>query len=271
MLKEMKLKVTTPSITKLARTAALTIVENKIPNISNLVKKTGYSTKIIEIEKSITVHDHDKYITTPEFNKLTAENLDARLGQANLPSKSDIVNFVKNLSKKITSNTKHVPVENNLKKPQTFDSSLSIGQSYFKNDGAQFYLIFQPIYKIITTFSGVKDTISGWESKGLSNEKVTNPYITNKILSPKLLWNKSRLRLRLGGSHLKQEDATPSTPNSVANLFIAWELNIWSRDLDTNFTLKDCLFGTLKPNKNADPDKYSYSGYGTGFDSRSFF
>ena len=55
MLKEMKLKVTIPSITKLATTAALTIVENKIPNISNLVKKTGYSTKIIQIEKSITV------------------------------------------------------------------------------------------------------------------------------------------------------------------------------------------------------------------------
>ena len=161
----MKLKVRIPSITKLATTAALTIVENKIPNISNLVKKTDYNTKINEIEKSITVHDHDKYITTPEFNKLTAENLDARLAQANLGSKSDIVNFVKNLSKKITS--KHVPVENNLKKSQTFDSSLSIGQSYFNNDGAQFYLIFQPIYKIITTFSGLNDTISGWESKGL--------------------------------------------------------------------------------------------------------
>ena len=39
MLKEMKLNVTIPSITKLATTAALTIVENKIPNISNLVKK----------------------------------------------------------------------------------------------------------------------------------------------------------------------------------------------------------------------------------------
>ena len=104
----------------------------------------------------------------------------------------------------------------------------------------------------------------------MSNEKVTNPYITNKILSPKLLWNKSRLRLRLGGSYLKQEHATRSTPNSVVNLFIAWELNIWSRDLDTDFTLKDCLFGTLKPTKNGDPDKYSYSWYGTGFDSRSF-
>ena len=43
---------------------------------------------------------------------------------------------------------------------QTYDSSLFIGQSYFNNDGAQLYLIFQPIYETITTFSGLKDTIS---------------------------------------------------------------------------------------------------------------
>ena len=35
-----------PSITNLATTAALTTVENKIPNVSNLVKKTDYNTKI---------------------------------------------------------------------------------------------------------------------------------------------------------------------------------------------------------------------------------
>ena len=29
-------------------------------------------------------HKHDKYITTPEFNKLTVENFAARLAQANL-------------------------------------------------------------------------------------------------------------------------------------------------------------------------------------------
>ena len=37
--------------------------------------------------KKITDHHHDKYITTPEFNKLTAENFAARLVQANLASK----------------------------------------------------------------------------------------------------------------------------------------------------------------------------------------
>ena len=55
-------------------------MENKITNVSNLVKKTDYSTKIIQIENKITTnHDHDKYITTQEFNKLTLENVNARL------------------------------------------------------------------------------------------------------------------------------------------------------------------------------------------------
>ena len=61
-----------PSITNLATTTALTAVENKIPSVSNLVKKTDYNTKINEFVKKITDHHHDKYITTPEFNKLTA-------------------------------------------------------------------------------------------------------------------------------------------------------------------------------------------------------
>ena len=32
--------------------------------------------------KVITDHNYDKYITTQEFNKLTAENFTARLAQA---------------------------------------------------------------------------------------------------------------------------------------------------------------------------------------------
>ena len=46
-------------------------------------------------KKSSAAHDHDKYITTQEFNKLTSENLTARIAQENLASKSDIVNFVR--------------------------------------------------------------------------------------------------------------------------------------------------------------------------------
>ena len=102
-------------------------------------------------------------------------------------------------------------------------------------------------------------------------EKFKPLYTANKGLSPKLLCNKSRLRLRFEGSCLKQRNATPFNPNNVVNLFIIYELDTWSRDLNAKFTLKDCLFGNVKITKNADPDKYSYSGYGNGFGSGSLF
>ena len=39
-------------------------------------------------------HDHSKYITTQEFNKLTAENCTARLKRANLAAEVDIADFI---------------------------------------------------------------------------------------------------------------------------------------------------------------------------------
>ena len=62
-----------PSISGLATNTALTAVENKIPNVSSSVKKTECNTKISEIENKVNDHNHDKYITTPEFNTLAAD------------------------------------------------------------------------------------------------------------------------------------------------------------------------------------------------------
>ena len=102
-----EVKTEIPSISGLATAFALAAVENEIPNVSNLVKKSDYDTKINKIEKKITDHKHDKYITTPEFNKLTAENFAARLAQANLVTNFD--NKPSSLNRKITSNkTKHL-------------------------------------------------------------------------------------------------------------------------------------------------------------------
>ena len=71
------------------------------------------------------------------------------------------------------------------------------------------------------------------------------------------------MKLKFKGSCLKQEDQTAFTPKYVVN---SSELDSWSRDLNTGFTLGGCLFGGVKLTKNADPDKYSYSGYGIRFD-----
>ena len=110
-----------PNVSSLATKTALTAVENKIPDVSSLAKKTNYDTKITEIEKKRTDHNHDKYYTTPEFNTLAADVFDVRLAQANLVAKAD---FDVSLNRKITENkTKHLLVENELKKLKTFDLS----------------------------------------------------------------------------------------------------------------------------------------------------
>ena len=104
-----KLVCKIPSISGLATNAVLTAVENKIPNISGLVKKTDYDVKITEIKKKLTDRNHDKYITTSEFNTLAADAFNARLAQASLITKADFDAKLSSLNRKITANkTRHL-------------------------------------------------------------------------------------------------------------------------------------------------------------------
>ena len=63
--------------------------------------------------------------------------------------------------KKVTSNkTKHVLVENEFKKLQTFDSNLFISESYFNNNGAQIYLILQSLYYTLKRLDDTEKVVS---------------------------------------------------------------------------------------------------------------
>ena len=93
-----------PSISNLATKTALTTVGNKIPSISGLVKKTDYNTKIIDIENILNNHNHDKYVTTSEFNTLATNVFNARLARANLMTKTDFYAKLSSLNRKITAN-----------------------------------------------------------------------------------------------------------------------------------------------------------------------
>ena len=113
----------TPDVSGLVTKLALTAVENKITEANSLVKKTDYNTKISEIETKRTDHNHDKYITTPEFNEVTAENFAGRLKQANLETKTNFDDKPRSLNQKIDSNkTEHLVIKNELKNLKTFDS-----------------------------------------------------------------------------------------------------------------------------------------------------
>ena len=52
------------------------------------------------------------------------------------------------------------------------------------------------------------------------------------------------------------------------NIYIVYELGASSSN-DSDPTLKNCLFGVVTLTKNADIEKYGYSGDGIGFDRKS--
>ena len=192
-----------PDVSGLATKTALTAVENKIPDVSSLVKKTNYDTKISELEKKLTDHNHDKYITTPEFNTLAADVFNARLAQANLITKTDFDAKMSRLNRKITSNkTKHLLVENELKKLKSFDLGYFIGKSHFDEDGTQHYLVFRPILRYFTLNS---NCITEWKSKELSNESLEVVSTTGNTLTPSINYYEEKVRLRFTGSVLWQK------------------------------------------------------------------
>ena len=86
----------------------------------------------MSLKKKLTNHNHDKYITTPEFNTLAADIFNARLVQANLITKTDFDDKLSSLNRKITSSkSKHLLVENEVEKAKKIDSSYFIWQKSF--------------------------------------------------------------------------------------------------------------------------------------------
>ena len=146
-----------PSISGLGTNSELTAVENKIPDVSSLVKKTDCSTKISDIEKKMTDYNHDKYITTPEFNTLAADVFNARLvAQTDLIRKPEFDFKLKGISDRVTKNkTKHLLVENELKKIKALGLRFFGGRKYFEgNDGAENPSVFQVEEKYFKGNSG---------------------------------------------------------------------------------------------------------------------
>ena len=255
----------TPDISSLATKTALTTVENKIPDVSNLVKKTDYNTKITESENKLTDNNHDKYITTPEFNTLATDVFNARLAQSNLVTKANFDNTVSSLNNKIAINkTKTESTENEIKKLKTLDLSYFIGKSNFEEDDTQNYLVFQSLNKYVKFIAN-----TNYKSNRLSAETIKPPSTSDNSLTPGVSYYVTKSRVKFTRSCLKQPKIS-YTHGTIVDIYIVYELGT-SVSNDNDPTLKNCFFGAVTLTKNADIDKYWYSGYGIGFDRKSNF
>ena len=138
-IKDIKEKIS--DITNLATAAGLTAVEDKIHYISNLVKKVDYDVKKM-IKK--------KYFTTSDYDRFTIGILDEKITKK-LVNESGLDEKIKTLATKeeikaLATNAELKAEQDKVVKLQAYDLILFVGQSYFFNDGSQFYLILQPLY-----------------------------------------------------------------------------------------------------------------------------
>ena len=179
---------------------------------------------------------------------------------------------MKKISDRVTSNkTKHLLVENELKKLKTFDLSYFKGKSHFEEDGTQNYLVFQPMERYFKRAAGVG---SGnyryfWKSKGLSNERINSNAASNHSITPELCYYCTKTRVKFSGSYLKQDKVTYNH-ETIVNIYIVYEISK-NYNISSYPSLENCLFGAVSLTKHVDIDQYKYSGYGIGFDRRGQF
>ena len=124
-------------------------------------------------------------------------------------------------------------------------------------------------YFKLNTIVNVIDHVLSWQSKGISNESIRPPTASDNILNTRLSYYGTKIRVQFTGSCLKQPKFT-FTYKKVVHIYIVYELGASSFHI-SDPTIKNCLFGAVTLTKNADIEKYRYSGYGIGFDRRSSF
>ena len=198
-----------PSINGLATSSALTAVENKIPDVSSLIRKTDFNTKVTEIDAKIPdvsslvkKTDYDTEIGNIKNDYVTNAALNAR--HKDLIQKAKFDTEVKKINDKIASNSSEVLTSNNRLNQSKYRideleriASDFRGKNYFDGNGTQNYLVFQGVYKYFEDVDASKTTIKFYAnsciSKGLSDEKISS---VSGFTRPFIEYTNDRIKLK---------------------------------------------------------------------------
>ena len=121
----------------------------------------------------------------------------------------------------------------------------------------------------IITGVGSGNYIYYWQSKGLSDERINSIKTPNHSITPNLNYYGTTTRIKFNGSCLEQ-DKVIFNHGKVVNIYIVYEISK-SINISDYLTLENCLIGAVTLTKNADIDRYGYSGYEIGFDRHGSF
>ena len=161
---------------------------------------------------------------------------------------------------------------NNSIKLNGTDLSYFSGKRFFDYDGKQNYPVFQLMYEYLERVAAIVNNtgviyVHSWTSKGISNEKIKAPNTPSSTdQAPVLEDDGVKIRLKFTGDLLSQTRVTYNHGPKVST-FIVYKLN--SHTINTDFPLKDCLFGAVKIKKDNYIDNYVDSRFGICFDRKS--
>ena len=151
-----------------------------------------------------------------------------------------------NISDRVTKNkTKHLLVENELKKLQEFDAAYFRGKRHFEEDGTQNYLVFQTMHRYFKRIAGVGsgNYICFCKSKGLPDESFDSVTASNYKITPKLSFYGTKTKAEFNGNCLKQDKVTCSY-GTIANICIVYEISK-KYSISSYPILENCLFGAV--------------------------
>ena len=281
--------------------AKINEVKSEATSITNLATTTAFNAKINEVKGKISsifilvtntaltafenkIPDHSKYITTIKFNKLRIEDFTARLKKANLTTKGDIADFLKNadfddklksLNKNVTLyKTKDVLVKKwineisqKVKLLSIKDYSFLQARMYFTSDnGLQNMFVYQPIFNSLKYKSTNTEYVISWKPRRVYNSKLMR---LNSNLSPNIEYFENKIGIQFNNTPLVVEKNNYTT--KIVNVYIVYDLDNWPKSPLRNFTIKNCLFGATISVKHNDKEKYGYSGCGIAFDGKGYW
>ena len=139
---------------------------------------------------------------------------------------------------------------------------------YFSLGIFQYYSVFIPTKNYIKYFS-VTIWVESWKSNGMLEKSIENITKSESNFAATFVDHYLLPDMNFNGHRLIKNNI--STPKKVIHLYNSDTLRLQLRNLNKGFTLCNCLFGSVNLTKNADLDKYKYTGYGIGFNSRSEF
>ena len=99
----------------------------------------------------------------------------------------------------------------------------------------------------------------------MSDESIKSPCETHNFLNPSLDYLGTKPRVRFSGSCLTKTKITYDH-GKIVNIYIAYEKTKNDNKSSNDPTLENILFGAVSLTKNANIDRYEYSGYEIGFD-----